>query len=389
MPSAFPFGRIKPQGALPLCSKSEWRNCGANVLTKPRGKILVVDDDETVRLVVSAILEQEGHSVSHVRNGQEAMMVARLGWPDVILTDVIMPVMDGFELVSRLKADPSTAHIPTIVMTSLGDSSARHRALDAGAEDFVTKPADEAELLTRVGNHLRLRDYYNQIVETNHGLEREIRQRTDSLVGANLETIFTLCRAMEYKDADTGAHLNRISQYSRLLGEAIGMDATFIDCLTQATPMHDIGKIGVPDAILNKPGPLDQEEWTVMRAHCEMGERLLAGSSSPYLRMGALIARNHHENWDGSGYPGGISGEDIPLPARIMSICDRYDALRSARPYKCAMTHPEAMQILLKGDARSKPEHLDPTLLEAFNKHSLRFDEIFRHYQELGECPAT
>ncbi|MEN3113192.1 HD domain-containing phosphohydrolase [Uliginosibacterium paludis] len=358
------------------------------MLTKLRGKILVVDDDETIRLVVSAILEQEGHMVSHVQNGQEAIMVARLGWPDVILTDVIMPVMDGFELVSRLKADPTTAHIPTIVMTSLGDSSARHRALSAGAEDFVTKPADEAELLTRVSNHLRLRDYYNRIVETNHGLEREIRQRTDSLVGANLETIFTLCRAMEYKDADTGTHLQRISQYSRLLAEATGMDAAFIDCLTQATPMHDIGKIGVPDAILTKPGPLNPAEWEVMRAHCEMGERLLAGSSSPYLRMGALIARNHHENWDGSGYPDGISGEDIPLPARIMSICDRYDALRSARPYKPALEHAQVMHILLSGDGRSDPAHLDPDLLAAFSRHALRFDEVFRHYRQLDECSA-
>lgn len=352
------------------------------MLAKLKGKALVVDDDETVRLVVSAILEEHGHSVTHVRNGEEAMMVARLGWPEVIVTDVIMPVMDGFELVARLKADPSTAHIPIIVMTSLGDKSARQRALDAGAEDFVTKPVDEIELVTRIGNYLRLRDYYNQIKDANRSLERDIRQRTDALLGANLETMFTLCRAMEYRDSGTGAHLRRISQYSRILASACSMDAQFIDCLTLATPMHDIGKIGIPDSILLKPGPLTPEEWTIMRSHSEMGASLLKGSSSPYLVMGAEIALHHHENWDGSGYPGGLRGEEIPLPARIMAICDRYDALRGARPYKPGFSHAETMKILLEGDGRSRPEHLDPELLKTFNLQSLRFDETFRLYQD-------
>lgn len=351
------------------------------MLAALKGKILVVDDDETVRLVVGAILEAHGHSVTVVQNGQEAITVARLGWPDVIVTDIIMPQMDGFELVARLKADSATAHIPTIVMTSLGDNSARRRALEAGAEDFVTKPVDDTELPTRVGNYLRLGDYYKQIKDANRALEREVRQRTDALLGANLETIFALCRAMESKDTTTGAHLQRISQYSRELADACNMDAKFIDRLTHATPMHDIGKIGIPDAILLKPGPLNVSEWAVMRSHCEIGAQMLSGVNSPYLIMGAEIALNHHENWDGSGYPHGLRGEEIPLPARIMAICDRYDALRSERPYKQALSHAEAMEILLKGDARSKPEHLDPELLKVFARNSLRFDEVFRLYQ--------
>lgn len=356
------------------------------MLAKLTGKALVVDDDETVRLVVSTFLETHGHSVTHVKNGQEAMMIARLGWPDVIITDVIMPVMDGFELVARLKADPATAPIPVIVMTSLGDKSARQRALDAGAEDFVTKPVDESELVARIGNYLRLRDYCNGIKDAKRSLERELRQRTGALLGANLEAIFTLCRAMEYRDSGTGAHLHRISLYSRVLASACNMDAQFIDCLTQATPMHDIGKIGIPDAILLKPGPLTPEEWAVMRSHSEMGAKLLGGGGSPYLVMGAEIALRHHENWDGSGYPGGLRGEEIPLSARIMAICDRYDALRATRPYKPGFSHAEAMEILRKGDGRSEPEHLDPELLKAFCLHAQRFDEIFRLYQDDPLC---
>lgn len=353
------------------------------MLTPLQGKVLVVDDDKTVRQIISAILESRGHTVTAVQNGQEALTVARLGWPDVILSDVVMPVMDGFELVARLKADTAIAHIPVIVMTALEDRSARMRVLEAGAEDFVLKPVDATELNVRVGNYLRFRDYYQQISDANRVLEREVRQRTDALSGANLETIFALCRAMEYKDATTGAHLQRISQYSRVLAEACGMDADFVDCLTHATPMHDIGKIGVPDAILLKPGPLDDAEWVQMRAHCLMGAQLLAGAGSPFLVMGAEIALCHHENWDGSGYPRGLQGAEIPLPARIMAVCDRYDAIRAKRPYKRAYSHLETMEVMSKGDERSSPKHMDPDLLGCFTRNASRFDEVFRLHQVL------
>ncbi|GAB2880614.1 response regulator [Uliginosibacterium flavum] len=353
------------------------------MLAPLKGKILVVDDDETVRRVVSCMLEARGHTVTVVANGQEALTVARLGWAQVILTDIVMPVMDGFELVGRLKSDAATAHIPVIVMTSMDDRAARLRALEAGAEDFVLKPVDETELVTRVGNYLRLGDYFARVEDANRVLEREVRQQTDALRGANLETIFSLCRAMEYKDANTGAHLHRISQYSRVLADACGMDGSFVECLTHATPMHDIGKIGVPDAILLKPGPLDEAEWFVMRSHCAMGAHLLAGATSAYLVMGAEVALCHHENWDGSGYPQNLRGEAIPLAARIMAVCDRYDAVRSERPYKRAYSHAEAMEVMLKGDERSSPKHIDPDLLAVFARNSLRFDEVFRIHQTL------
>lgn len=355
------------------------------MLSRPRGKVLVVDDDETIRLIVAAILEDQGHTVTRAANGDEALIVARLGWPEVIITDVVMPVMDGFELVARLKADPATAPIPVIVMTSLEDCGARQRALESGAEDFVAKPVDATELAVRVGNFLRLVDYTSQLRDANRILERELRQRTDALNGANLEAIFSLCRAMEYKDSCTGAHLQRISQYSRVLAGAAGMNADFIECLTMATPMHDIGKIGVPDAVLLKPGPLDDAEWELMRAHTEIGARLLGGAASPYLKMGAEIALCHHENWNGSGYPRGLAGNDIPVSARIMAICDRYDALRAQRPYKRSFSHEEAMRILLEGDERSDPAQVDPSLLELFRRNAKRFDEIFTRYTQTAD----
>ena len=348
------------------------------MLAPLKGKILVVDDNETVRAVVAAMLEARGHEVTAVSNGQEALTVVRLGWPDVVLSDLVMPVMDGFELVSRLKADQRSAAVPVIVMTSMGDRSARIRALEAGAEDFVVKPVDETELLTRVGNYLRLKDFHSQLEDANRILEREVRHRTDELLGSNLETIFVLCRAMEFKDMNSGSHLKRISQYCCLLAERVGLEAEFIDCITHAAPMHDIGKVGVPDSILLKPGPLDEAEWEIMRQHCQMGADLLRDGHSPYLRMGAEIALCHHENWDGTGYPTGLRGKDIPLSARIMAVCDRYDALRAARPYKRAYDHAETLNVLLKGDGRSMPEQLDPELLMIFQRNSLEFDEVFR-----------
>lgn len=348
------------------------------MLVPLKGKVLVVDDDETVRRVVAAILESRGHTVSLACNGEEAMIVARLGWPEVVLTDVVMPRMDGFELVTRLKTDPALAHIPVVVMTALSDRTARMRALEAGAEDFVAKPVDETELATRIGNYLRMHDYVVRVEDANRILARELRQSADALRGANLETIFALSRAMEFKDVNTGGHIQRVSQYCCLLADCIGQDEAFVECITQASPMHDIGKVGVPDEILLKPGPLDQDEWLVMRRHCEMGFQLLSGGSSAYLKMAAEIALGHHENWDGSGYPSGLEGERIPLAARIMAVCDRYDALRAVRPYKRAYSHAEALNVMLRGDARTRPEQMDPRLLQVFERNSLRFDEIFR-----------
>lgn len=341
------------------------------------GKVLVVDDSGAQRMVMTAMLQQSGHDVRAVENGAQALLIAQLGWPDVIVTDLVMPEMDGFELISRLKHNPATAHVPVIVLTAMNDRSARLRGLDCGAEDFLSKPVDEMELRVRVSNLVRLKDYHDQVSEARRGLERQVRHKEEELQAASLETIFTMCRAMEYKDNSTGNHLRRISHYARLIGESMGLEEGFVECLTHATPMHDIGKIGVPDSILCKPGPLDEAEWVIMRSHCELGARLLAGTTSPYLRMGAEIALAHHENFDGSGYPRGLAGAEIPLSARIMTICDRYDALRASRPYKPALSHAESLRIMREGDGRSMPSHLDPDIMDHFLRISGRMAEVF------------
>jgi putative two-component system response regulator len=216
--------------------------------------------------------------------------------------------------------------------------------------------------------------------QANDQLEKRVRERTLELQKSYLDTIFTLTRAAEHKDQDTGHHVQRISYYSRELATRLGMGEAFIEQIFFASPMHDIGKIGIPDHILLKPSGLTPLEWKVMRAHCAMGARILGASQSPFLRMGAEIAQNHHECWDGAGYPKGRKGEAIPLAARIMNVCDIYDALRSKRPYKPALGHAKVMDIILHGDGRTSPEHFDPAILGVFQTHQETFRDIFEAY---------
>jgi len=221
---------------------------------------------------------------------------------------------------------------------------------------------------------------HKELHNYNEVLEQRVRERTADLQESYLETIFTMTRAAEHKDEDTGAHVKRISYYSRELARMLGMDETFIDSIFFASPMHDIGKIGIPDHILLKPGGFVPNEWEIMKTHAAMGAMILGNSKSPYLVMGAEIALNHHERWDGGGYPGGKRGEEIPLSARIMNICDVYDALRSKRPYKPAFDHEKAMSIITQGDGRTLPEHFDPAVIAAFKQNHQTFCDIFETY---------
>jgi len=214
-------------------------------------------------------------------------------------------------------------------------------------------------------------------------LEDQVKQRTDELQNAYRDTVFTLIRASEHKDEETGFHVRRISHYCCLLAEALKLSPAFCDTIFQASPMHDVGKIGIPDHILLKPGSFNQEEWNIMRTHCALGSNILADGSSPYTKMGAEIALNHHERWDGSGYPNGLAGEMIPLAARVMQICDVYDALRSKRPYKQAFDHQQTVEIITKGDGRTHPMHFDPTILECFVKEADQFADIYGQYKDV------
>jgi len=269
-----------------------------------------------------------------------------------------------------------------VMVTALDDRASRLRGLEAGAEEFVTKPVDRNELRIRVRNLLRLKEFSDFLANHNRILDAQVKERTHQLVSSYRETIATMTRAASYKDEETGAHVARISFYTVELAQALGLDAEFCDVIHYASPMHDVGKIGIPDHILGKPGAFTPEEWEVMKTHSALGARLLAGAASPYLRMGEIIALGHHERWDGGGYPVGLEGERIPLSARIMNICDQYDALRSRRPYKPALPHERAMEIITAGDGRTLPGHFDPAVLAAFVQCAPSFNDIYAEHSD-------
>jgi putative two-component system response regulator len=327
-------------------------------------------------------LHAEAYTTISASNGRDALDLAISMQPDLILLDIMMPGMDGFETVAALKVNPSTQRVPVIMLTALDDRSSKLRALEAGAEEFLSKPIDRADLIVRVRNLLRIKEYGDFLNNHNRLLESQVKQRTDDLQNAYRDTVFTLIRASEHKDEETGLHVRRISHYCCLLAGTLNLSKPFCETIFQASPMHDVGKIGIPDHILLKPGSFNQDEWNIMRTHCALGSSILADGSSPYTKMGAEIALNHHERWDGSGYPNGLLGEMIPLPARVMQICDVYDALRSKRPYKVAFEHERAVEIITKGDGRTQPGHFDPAILDCFIKDADQFADIYGQYKD-------
>ncbi len=344
-----------------------------------KASILIVDDlDANVRLLTRMLVSAGYTSVSSTMNPLEVCDLYRAHCYDLILLDLMMPGMDGFQVMERLKEIEPEGYLPVLVITA--QPGHKLRALQAGAKDFISKPFELAEVLARVHNMLEVRLLQRELHNYNDVLEQRVRERTVDLREGHLETIFTMIRAVEHKDEDTGAHVQRISSYCCKLARLLGMDEAFIATIYFASSLHDIGKMGIPDHILLKPGCFTPDEWEVMKEHSSMGAEILGSSRSPYLRMGAEIALNHHERWDSGGYPNGRRGEAIPLTARIMNICDIYDALRSRRPYKPAFDHMKAMQIITRGDDRTRPEHFDPVILAAFTENHHSFRHIFEVY---------
>ena len=338
--------------------------------------VLVVDDEPRNVRLLESLLRPEGYVIDVASRGDEALEAIGQSKPDIILLDVMMPGMDGFEVATRLKSDAATRSIPIIMVTSLDDRASRLSALNAGAEDFLTKPIDRAELWVRVRNLLRLKDYADVLADHARVLEDRIEERSEQLTNSYRDTIATLTRASSFRDEETGAHVQRISFICVELAQTLGLSAAFCDCIRYASPMHDVGKIAIPDRVLLKPGSLDATEWAIMKTHSWLGAKMLEGGDSPYLQMGREIAMSHHERWDGTGYPVGLAGESIPLAARLMSIADVYDALRSERPYKTPFTHDAAVAIIANGDGRTSPGHFDPAALAAFSAAQARMDEI-------------
>jgi putative two-component system response regulator len=340
---------------------------------KRQETILVVDDVPDNIDVLSGIL-REDYKIKAALNGKLALDIAvKKPQPDLILLDVMMPDMDGYEVCQRLKDNPLTARIPVIFVTAKSEVEDERHGFELGAVDYITKPVSPPLVQARVKTHLALYD------QTRH-LEQLVRIRTEELENTRLEIIRRLGRAAEYKDNETGLHVIRMSWFSRFLAEEVGMPADWCELLYCAAPMHDIGKIGIPDSILLKAGKLDGGEWDVMQRHVDFGAEILGDHDSDLLKLAREIAIYHHEKWDGSGYPDGVSGEDIPISARIVAIADVFDALTSERPYKVAWSEEKAVQLIQ--DEAGK--HFDPELAAAFPRILDRVRDIQARYADMN-----
>jgi len=332
-------------------------------------RILVVDDEDLNLRLIEALLRPQGYEVTLARDGAEALEKVRENPPDLILLDIMMPRMNGFETAGKIRSDPATMLIPIVMVTALQDVEDRVKALEVGADDFLTKPVDRMELRARVRSLLKVKAYNDHMKNYQQELEAQVAQRTEQLrqafekiTRASLETIHRLARAAEYKDEDTGAHILRMSNYSAAIARKMGLDDVTVERILYAAPMHDVGKIGIPDSILLKPGPLGKEEWELMKQHTTIGARILEGSDGDFIRMAEMISLTHHEKWDGNGYPRGLQGEDIPLVARIVAIADVFDALMSKRPYKQPFSLEKSLGIIRE----SRGSHFDPEAVDAF-----------------------
>jgi len=326
--------------------------------------VIIVDDQLVSRMILGELIRSIGEEIQvhPFADPVSALDWIRANGTDLVLTDFKMPLMDGVELTQWIRQIPSCTDVPVVVITCVDDKSVRYRALEAGATDFLSKPIDHYECRARCRNLLQMRRQQSIIRDRARWLEDEIRETTRRLKQREQETLFRLARAGELRDQDTGNHVLRMARYVRLIADSLGLDRERSEVLEHAAPMHDIGKIGVPDRVLLKPGRLDDAEWEIMKCHSRIGYDILKGSPSHFLRTGATIALSHHERYDGSGYPEGLGAEAIPLEARIVAIADVFDALRSARPYKEPWEHQRCVDYLQAGRGRQ----FDPQCVDAF-----------------------
>ena len=339
--------------------------------------VLIVDDEPLNRDLMKLLVEALGQDVTLAASGADALTQVAARAPDLVILDVLMPGIDGYEVARRLKADKRMWAVPIIMVSALDDRESKVKGLAAGADDFLTRPVDRIELKVRVQNLLRMKQFQDQLAEQAAILDRKVKLRSEELERSNRETIRTLIRIASYKDDESGAHVKRISLYTMQLAQRMGQDAEFCAAISFASQLHDVGKVAIPERILDKPAPLSSDEWKVMKTHAELGAQMLSQHSSPYLAMAADIARSHHERWSGGGYPSNLKGDAIPVAARITQLCDTYDVLRSRRPYKIEMDHASAASCIIVGDSKTQPEHFDPVALAAFKSSVATFRDIF------------
>ena len=336
---------------------------------RDRPKILIVDDEKLNVDLMEAFLLPYGYEIIKAYNGDDAIKIIFEEQPDIVLLDIMMPGKDGFEVTEIIKNTPSTLDIPVLLVTALSDREARIRGVEVGADDFISKPIDKTLLIARVRSLLKVRAFnmlqkeYRQSLEKEvKRLTREIQEAYEKLRGAYQDTIYRLSLAAEFKDEDTYNHIKRVGYMAGEVAKALGLDEKQQELIFLTAPMHDIGKIGIPDEILFKPGKLTREEFEVMKQHTLIGAKILGGSDVDYLKTGAIIALNHHEKFDGSGYPNGLKGEEIPIEGRIVAIVDVFDALTSKRPYKEPFPIDKSLNIIRE----SRGTHFDPEIVDAF-----------------------
>ena len=354
-------------------------------------KVLVVDDESLIRSTLTTRLQETGYTCVEAEDGAAALTAVDDDPEiDIVLADIKMPRVSGLEMVEKLRQNPSR-NVEVIIMTGDGGVDEAIRALRLGAIDFLQKPFEFEQLcqsLEKCRRQVRERIEQERIrQELEHSVEiktNRVRELIDYVDSAQIETVASLAIAAEHRDDDTGAHIRRIGEYSARLANCLGLASEEIVQIRFAGMLHDVGKIGVPDGILLKPGKLTDEEVKIMQAHTVIGHQITSQAQNPIMRRSAEIALSHHERWDGSGYPNGVKGEDIPLAARVVAIADVYDALRSERPYKPPISHEETMKIMLEGDGRTSSDHFDPKLLDLLQREAGSFERIFTEMPNQG-----
>lgn len=336
-------------------------------------KILIVDDDEGILRLCEMILRTAGYFNIKTTPDPRGVLALFVEYdPDILILDIMMPHVDGLQLLELLqRTAPEGLSLPILVISALATPDNRHMALLRGAVDLVEKPFDAEDFALRVSNLLKIRLAFRDVKEKNHALYKELHDRTEELSTyqlelkeAQLEVIARLARAGEQHDDDTGKHTLRVAVTSGLIAQGLGLDADQVEIIQRAAPLHDVGKIGVPDSILRKPGKLTEDEYRCMQQHCKIGSELLSGGRSEILQMAERIALSHHEKWNGGGYPRGLDGENIPIEGRILAVADVFDALTHERPYKKAWSIPDATEEI----RRQAGQQFDPQVVDSFLK---------------------
>jgi len=361
-------------------------------------RILVVDDNEMNRDLLVRRLERKGYEVMTAVDGAEALDILGSHRVDLVLLDIMMPKLDGYEVLERMKSDDYLAELPVIMITAVDEIDSAVKCIEMGADDYLTKPFNAVLLSARINASLEKRSLRKQeqkqrkqIEDMNLFLTARVRQQVAEIASAQIGAIFAMSKLAESRDPETGEHLDRMREYCRLLAQDLAkgadyaaiIDKTYIDNIYAASPLHDIGKVGVPDAVLTKPGKLTDEEWVIMKTHPIIGAETLREvdrehPGNAFIQTGIEIAAAHHEKWDGSGYPYGLSGKDIPLSARILALGDVYDALTSKRCYKEAMSHDKAVGIIAEGEGK----HFDPDVVRSFMKINEEFIRVREYFQD-------